>query len=256
MYEYQLQQQAFARFIRNPEKNSAPEKIETRRLKIYSDLFFNNIESFLSNTFPVLKSLMPECQWLALSRDFFEKHDCHSPYFLQIPEEFLQYLEDENLAIYQQYPFVGELAHYEWLELALDVAEDEFVEEKQILSNFPAILEQTLTVSPLVCPAVYNWPVHEISVDNVEEVQPQQVSCLIVYRNRQQQVKFLHTNAPTLRLLEIFQTQDGICVSAALIQLAAEMGQADIEALTDFGLDILQQLFSLDIISHFAALPN
>ena len=47
----------FAAHIRDPENKPAPENIEDRRMGIYRDLFFNNIEGFLSGTFPVLKRL-------------------------------------------------------------------------------------------------------------------------------------------------------------------------------------------------------
>lgn len=82
-------QQAFMAYIRDPDNQPAPSGIESRRLKIYQELFFNNIEGFVSSAFPVLKSLYPATQWLALVRQFFVKHHCKSPYFLEISQEFL-----------------------------------------------------------------------------------------------------------------------------------------------------------------------
>ncbi|MCJ7814965.1 MAG: DNA-binding domain-containing protein, partial [Xanthomonadales bacterium] len=49
-------QTAFAAHIRDPENQAAPAGIEDRRMKIYRDLFFNNIRSLLSSNFPVLHS--------------------------------------------------------------------------------------------------------------------------------------------------------------------------------------------------------
>ena len=53
-------QYQFTGYIRDPENNDKPEGIEQRRLNVYRDLFYNNIEGFISSCFPVLKSLMSE----------------------------------------------------------------------------------------------------------------------------------------------------------------------------------------------------
>ncbi len=51
------QQYDFAAHIRNPEQNPAPAGIEDRRMGIYRELFYNNVEGFLSNGFPVLAGI-------------------------------------------------------------------------------------------------------------------------------------------------------------------------------------------------------
>ena len=43
-------QQAFMAHIRNPEHNAKPEDVSERRIKIYNELFFNNIEGFVLTT--------------------------------------------------------------------------------------------------------------------------------------------------------------------------------------------------------------
>ena len=49
-------QQQFMDYIRDPSL-PMPEGIEPRRMKVYRDLFFNNISGFVASAFPVLKSL-------------------------------------------------------------------------------------------------------------------------------------------------------------------------------------------------------
>ena len=254
MLKYQLQQAEFAAFIRNPDNNTVSDSsLEARRLKVYSDLFFNNIEGFLASSFPVLKTLMTEPQWLAMSRDFIEQYRCQSPYFLQISEEFLSYLEDDNRPCYSTCPelaaFIQELAHYEWLELAVEVSEEEFVMDKG-----QPITEQSLHlkahVSPVAVAAAYQWPVHKICADFIPSAAEAEPACLLVYRDRQQEVGFMESNAPTLRLLEILQQADCGSVAVAIERLAAEMQQCP-EDLYVFAVQLLNQLHALDIISHF-----
>ena len=50
-------QYEFTAHLRDPEKNPAPEGIEDRRLGIYRDLLYNNVEGFISGGFPVIRSI-------------------------------------------------------------------------------------------------------------------------------------------------------------------------------------------------------
>ena len=116
-------QRVFADYMREPSRQPPPEGIEQRRLNIYRDLVFNNIESFLGGTFPILKSLMEASVWQGLVNEFIAGHQCQSPYFLKISEEFLDYLQQGGGAdTLADKPFLQELAHYEWVELALDIS--------------------------------------------------------------------------------------------------------------------------------------
>lgn len=269
MFDYQQQQANFAAHIRNPDKYAvSDDSIEARRLTIYSELFFNNIEGFLANSFPVLKSLMSEADWLILARHFIEYHQSHSPYFLEIPQEFLQYLQDDTLPFYQQQPnlagFSQALAHYEWLELALDVAQQAFSVAKGVCPADDRLLSMRAVVSPLAYPAIYAWPVHKICSDYMPTAPSAEPECLIVYRDRGDEVQFMQANPATLRLLELLQQADVdpetdvaadvssslLSVDDAITTLANEMGQ-DKQAIVTFALGLLRQLHQQDIISHF-----
>ncbi|MGD8482640.1 MAG: putative DNA-binding domain-containing protein, partial [Gammaproteobacteria bacterium] len=122
---FQELQFAFAGHIRDPENNAAPEGIEDRRMAIYRQLFFNNVSQLLSRTFPILFRILGQDRWEALIRDYFSRHRSHTPLFLEMPREFLQYLEKERGQAEGDPPFLYELAHYEWVELALSIDERE-----------------------------------------------------------------------------------------------------------------------------------
>ena len=63
MSNFQHVQRELTQFIRNPDASSGLLGIEGRRLDIYRDLFFNNINGFLSNGFPVCRSLYSDSDW-------------------------------------------------------------------------------------------------------------------------------------------------------------------------------------------------
>src|SRR5690554_1360674 len=111
-------QYRFAAHIRDPATHAAPAGIEDRRMAIYRELFFNNINSALKQAFPVIHTLLAAEAWQALVRDFIKRHRCRSPLFHQLASEFIDYLQHERKARTDP-SFLVELAHYEWVELAL-----------------------------------------------------------------------------------------------------------------------------------------
>ena len=243
---FQRTQFEFAAHIRNPQSNPAPEGIEDRRLEIYRSLFFNNIEAFIANGFPILKSITDPERWTSMVRDFVHRHQSHSPYFLDIGSEFLHYLESERIAQPQDPLFMLQLAHYEWVELALDVSVVDFPDvraEGDLLEDRPAI-------SPLAWVMSYNYPVHLIGPD----FQPTEMSAdtthIVIYRDRQMQVGFMEINLPTQQLLALL-SQDKLTGRAALLQLSAELEYSSPDAILQFGGDLLSQLRSKDIICGF-----
>lgn len=243
---FQQAQIEFAAHIRSPESNPAPEGIEDRRLDIYRNLFFNNIETFIANGFPILKSIIDPQEWTAMIRDFVHHHQSHSPYFLQIGSEFLHYLQNEREPLESDPLFLLELAHYEWVELALDTSILEFPEGK----SDGDLLDDRPLVSPLAWPLSYNYQVQMIGPEFQPTADQAVPTHLIVYRNRAMKIGFLETNATTSRLLEIFR-QESLSGREALLKLASELNHPNPEALLQFGLDLLLQLRSKDIICGF-----
>ena len=111
-------QKIFTAHMRDPASNPGPTDIEDRRLQIYRDLVFNNIESLIAGSFPVLKTIYPAEQWKILIRAFVRDHISHTPHFPKMPQEFLMFLqhkEQEDPEFPFAFPFTMELAQYEWL---------------------------------------------------------------------------------------------------------------------------------------------
>jgi hypothetical protein len=199
MKPFQRIQYAFAAHLRDPARRKAPRGIEPRRMKIYTELFYNNVQGFLATGFPVIRRITPDARWHAMVRDFLARHRSHQPLFHRIAEEFLRYLERER-RVKDDPPFLRELAHYEWVELALTVAQTPAT--ARIDANGD-LLRRTPVVSPLAWPLRYAYPVHRIG----PEYQPEapQPTHLVVWRTRDDEVKFMESNAVTARLLELMK---------------------------------------------------
>ncbi len=242
--DFKTKQAEFAAYIRDPEHNPIPSDVQEPRMRMYRELFFNNIETFLSGNFPVLRQLLDDDQWLELTQDFFATHACESPHFSEIPEEFLNYLENERKCT-TDLPFLLELAHYEWVEMALSIAKEELhtaLSAQDVLKNTP------LSVSPLAWHLVYEYPVHKISPHHIPLETPTQPTFLIVYRDPNDEVHFIEITGMTYRLLEIIQAHETCLAETCLKQVTEEMQHPNTEIVFAGGLQILQDLVKKTIL--------
>jgi len=242
--DFGAKQREFAAYIRNPEHQPAPADVKKERMVMYRELFFNNVEGFLSSNFPVLRSLLDDRDWLQLVQDFFSSHTCTTPYFSEIPEEFLNYLQDERNNA-GDLPFMLELAHYEWTEMALAIAKDETPPK---IDASVDLLQTPIALSPLAWPLAYCYPVHRISPDFAPEQAPEQPTFLIVYRDGEDEVNFLAITPMTYRLLTAIQEHPKQPGGHYLMQLAEQSGTGDPGLIIGHGRPILQELADKIII--------
>ena len=244
--DFQTLQRRFAAHLRNPQNHSAPGDIEERRLDIYRTLFFNNVNGFITQGFPVLYSILDAQRWQRLVRTFFDQHACQTPYFLEIPQEFVTFLASGQGLEEGDPPFLLELAHYEWMELVLDASTEQFPTtgfhpEGDLLRAIPQL-------SPLHVVLSYQYPVHEICVEFQPQTPLSQPLWLLVYRDRADQVRFMEINAPTARLLQLIEENPDNTGFQVVGQLAEELQFADVEKLAAFARDILLQMHQRDIL--------
>lgn len=242
--DFRSKQAEFAGYIRNPQENPMPADVAPERMVMYRELFFNNVDSFLSSNFPVLRTLLDDEQWYELAQDFYARHICTTPHFSQIAEEFLDFLQNERSNA-GDYPFLLELAHYEWVEMALSIAQDQVQLGDQ--SFVDDVLNRPLRLSTLAWPLAYHYPVERISPDYLPTQAPAQPTYLIVYRDAEDNVRFMQTTALTFRLLQLMQQQPG-SGQGCLQALADETSQIDAASLLEFGRQTLQELATKGII--------
>ncbi|NOT85083.1 MAG: DUF2063 domain-containing protein [Methylococcaceae bacterium] len=243
------QQQAnFTAYIRDPLHKPMPSDVKPERMIMYTELIFNNVESFLGSNFPVLRKILSTAQWLALVRDFFIQHSSKTPYFCNIPEEFLSYCQSERNNP-GDYPFLLELAHYEWVEMALSIAQEELV----INGSVDNLLNNRIQLSPLAWLLAYQYPVQCLSPDFLPTEAPAQPTLIIVYRDKTDDVKFIVINPITYSLLNLIQENAGLTTHHYLQQVAVEYGQDNVQAVLEGGLQILKALAEKNIITIAAA---
>jgi hypothetical protein len=244
--EFQRLQYAFAAHIRDPRRHPAPAGVSPERMGVYRELFFNNIESFVATAFPVLKSILAGERWLALVEDFYARHRCRTPLFVEIAEEFLGFLGGPRAGHPGDPAFLLELAHYEWVELALAVGEAEAPPWPDSLGPDP--LAWTVWLSDLAWPLAYRYPVHRLGPEFQPAEPPATPTCLVAYRDREDEVRFLEVNPATHRLLELLDASGPQPAVDCLSHLAQELGHPDPAALLGFGAETLRSLAERGVI--------
>ncbi len=246
--DFQDKQYAFAAYIRDPDNTLAPPGIEDRRMKIYRNLFFNNLYNLLGTFFPVLRKICSDDQWRLAIRGFMKDHRAKTPYFLQLPEEFLAFLQNEYRALDDELPFVTELAHYEYVELALRVS----TEENDIdgIDAGGDLLADSPVKSVLAWAFAYQYPVHRISADYQPSEPAEQPTYLVVYRCNDDKVRFLELNPVSAALLDAVENNSaGSCGETLLKELAQRIHYPDVDALIRHGIEALEEMRQLEIIT-------
>ena len=218
---------------------------------IYRDLFFNNLRGLLASNFPVLHKIFGDKAWRQLIRDFMTRYRAHTPLFPELPREFLQYLQDIRGELEGDPPFLMELAHYEWAELAisLDKADlDQITSEKTDGRKDSDLLEGVPVLSPLAWQLSYHFPVHQIRPDFQPQEPGTQATHLLIYRRRDDSVKFMQLQAVSARLFHILKDNPDISGLSVLKLIATELKLTDPSAIIDQGRQQLEQWRERDII--------
>ncbi len=238
--EFQL---AFGQHVRDPRTMARPAGVPARRMRIYEELLFNNLEGFLLACFPVLRDLLGR-RWAPLVRAFFREARCQTPYFREIPREFVRWLGD-GAAVQRGLPaWAAELAHYEWAELAVEV-----------MDAVPVAVDadgDLLARAPVFAPLLnlaYAWPVQRIG-RAWRPRKPQAVN-LLVHRDVDDKVRFMQINPVTARLVALLQ-EGGRSGRDAIDLIGDELSHPDPVALRRFGGELLASLREAGVIRGVA----
>lgn len=237
---FQQQQRQFLNYLRQPQAEQLPNGFAPERLAVYVDLLYNKFDESLTACFPVIHSLLSKQDWRALLLDFIAKHRCLTPYYRQIPDEFLHYLQQERQHP-GDWPFLAELAHFEWIELQLSIAESEPVMRKQLSDT------QLLTNVPVFAPVIqllhYHWPVQDIG-PNFLPSEPQTTATHILgFRDGEDHVQFITLNPATAKLILLLN--NGLTGQQVLQAMrSTDLTDAQFLEFTQFGQHILADLHS------------
>ena len=208
-------------------------------------VLYNNLEGFLLACFPVLRKVLGKRKWTLLVRDFFTLHRCQSPFFRQIPDEFIYYLKNERGDRAEDPGFLQDLAHYEWVELTLSVSSKEI--DFALVDPQGDLMSARPALNPVLFLQSYAYPVHRIGPRFKPATGGEEKTHFAILRNIEDEVKFILINPVTLRLLLLLQST-ALNGEAAMLQIAAELLHPDPGVVLAGGREILQSLRQAQVI--------
>lgn len=226
------QQLRMTRYIRDPQANEPPPGIEARRLVVYRQLFFGNLQSLLAGNFPVLHASLAHEHWQALTEDFYAGFRCQTPLFTEVAGEFVGYLESRG----EQSGWVAELAHYEWIETALllsDKTEPAHDPDGDLLDGVPQL-------SSLALALAYTWPVSHIGPEHVPQQAPAEPTLLLARRGADLKVHFSRL-APLAHAL-LVSLQQWQLTGRQHLKALAEIAGIELAAIEEQGIALLRSL--------------
>lgn len=247
MAAFQVYQAAFTAHLRHPSKNSKPADVSEQRMRVYREIVFNNFFASVSACFPVLLGILGKRRFTQLVRQCFFSQPFKSPLFQDIPGSFVDFLQPLVLPEAGLPDYTAQLAHYEWIELALSRQVDS--EPVAVLTE-PMLEASTLLYCEVQLPAAhrllrYDFPVHQLSKKQ-STIAPA-ATFLLVYRTADFQIRFIQLNAATYQLLQQLQAHRKT-THHHLQDLAVSMPQLPRESLIHFGLETLYALYEQQAI--------
>ncbi|MFO1390080.1 DUF2063 domain-containing protein [Cellvibrio sp.] len=251
MKTFQQTQLAFTEYLRGAANRETTDNIMPRQQEIYRDLVYKNINQCIADVYPITKSILPEDAWETLIRDFIKIHPSQTPYFLEICQEFLAYFVNAQKSRSTGHTFIIELMHFEWIQLAVDIADVSFSEPADTTPNESSLWQ----ASPLVVGLTYAYPVHLIDKDYLPKISPAIPTHLLVYRNRNDQLEVLETDNLSLRILQLLEANENMNYSQVFELLSNELGEQINETYKPKIFDILCMLANNDLAIICQAKP-
>jgi hypothetical protein len=217
---FQAIQRRFTAHLRDPDAHAGPADVDPRRLALYRELLYKNVQSFMANAFPVLRRLTDDARWHAMIGDYFARHRARTPLFPRMPQEFLRYLADERDDP-DDPPWLRELAHYEWLEA--EVLFDPREVAAAGLDDAPDFERGALVLNPVLRAHAYRFPVHRIGPDQRPVAPAPAPIYLVVFRRLDDSAGFMELNAVSARLIELALAQPAAPAGTLIEQIATEL---------------------------------
>lgn len=195
-----------------------------KREKIYYHLMRANLREVLANVYARVIQQIGHEKWAFLIDQFLQHHTAETPYFYQLPDEFLSFLWHNN-GLYQECPWVFALAHFEWMELVASVADRSIVAQKKLNLGSESVIQ----CSPLAYYCQYDYAVYPLD----KEAQPLALRASpwqgIIYRDDKEQVHWQELDPWTALLFNTIQQQNEQTIAAVITAMSSQAKQEERE---------------------------
>lgn len=172
------------------------------RIQIYRNLVKNSFTDLITNIYPNVYKLLKK-DWDKLLSKYIETHPPSSPILNKIAEHFPQFLSKEKKNV-KKYPFIYELALYEWQELEI------YEKEDYIDKGKAERVELILNPIHVICK--FEYPIHKIineintKKSALKKITKKSTNILIYRDPKNLTVRFFELSQSSLAYIELLET--------------------------------------------------
>jgi|GEM_PF-1839902 len=256
-------------FIKAQANVRAPYRKLHRPFSLYSELLQNTVFDTLSGFFPYCEKLLHE-EWLSLCETYRRQYPNKSYQLFRCAENMPAFLGEQGSWV-ERYPFLEDLARYEWLEVQVENEREQVLPAHNI-PFVPDSQEQLRTLSPIWNAASelqtswYPIPriieaIQEDSALNQETDNPQwiktlsvdyQLTTLFIFRDPwTHRARFFELNSLTAQLIQLSMMNPEASYETVLKELLSsvpELATLSLETLLNEGLSIFKLLHAEGIL--------
>ena len=180
---------------KSKEANKIPKKA-IERIKVYRDLVHNSFYELITKIYPFTKELLKK-DWKKLISEYIEECPPRSPILNKVAEPFPQFISRKKKLL-SKYPFIAELALYEWLELDVSDKEYDLVHNKGSLNPANEICRFSFPI-----PEIIDLIKRKKSVSNIGP----KSTCILIYRDPKTfDSRFFELSEGALGYVELLKT--------------------------------------------------
>ncbi|VAW30284.1 hypothetical protein MNBD_BACTEROID07-1579 [hydrothermal vent metagenome] len=212
----------------------------------YRRLIRNNIHNAMEQAFPIAYTVLKETQWNTLIDDFHANHPAATPQVWKLPEEFYTFAEANHYDEKFSLPFLNDLLHFEWIEIAVHTMADKTTDA---FSKDGNPLTDKIVVHPEYRMIQLNYPVHLYAAE--EALSHKGDYFLLTFRTRDFDVRFV--DLPMLHAYCFEQILSGKTVAGFLKEIEHSSGQLlNTAELKRNILEFVQTMFSQGVFCGYS----
>ncbi|GIV26943.1 MAG: DUF2063 domain-containing protein [Bacteroidia bacterium] len=197
---YQRQQSILAEYTRsgNDELIKKLHGVKEKGIRYYRELIFNIAYDTITNAYPILTDFLGEEQMKLLINNFYTHHKCQTFQVWRMPEEFKEYVIQNELSLIEKHPLIPDLLHFEWIEIEMFMMPDEEFPPHHKEGN---ILKDKLVLNPEIKILALQFPVHLLHPSKISEKEKGQYFVLVHRHPESKEVVFTNANALSVKII-------------------------------------------------------
>jgi hypothetical protein len=169
-----------------------------------------------------------------------------------LPQEFLGYFQglyQSNDSIFDRCPFIWDLAHYEWVELDVQIADTPEPTRVTTTAQADDVLELNATAHVLA----YEWPVHQIGPEFIPTERPETPTFLTVFQNAEADCEFMSLTPLAALLLENIEHHAACSLADHVAILAQQHDTLSRQSLFDDTVNLVDRMRTKGLVFCRAA---